>query len=51
VMISPKCPPKQVSELLIFGWEQGVKSFYYQRSANPSQELARSILSCASCEG
>mgnify|MGYP002836497734 FL=1 len=51
LMISPKCPPKQVSELLIFGWEQGVKSFYYQRSANPSQELARSILSCVSCEG
>lgn len=51
VMISPKCPPKQVSELLIFGWEQGVKSFYYQRSANPSQELARSILNCSSCEG
>jgi ribonucleoside-diphosphate reductase alpha chain len=51
VMISPKCPPKQVSELLIFGWQQGVKSFYYQRSANPSQELARSILNCTSCEG
>jgi len=51
LMISPKCPPKQVSELLIFGWEQGVKSFYYQRSANPSQELARSILNCSSCEG
>jgi ribonucleoside-diphosphate reductase alpha chain len=51
VMISPKCPPKQVSELLIFGWEQGIKSFYYQRSANPSQELARSILSCVACEG
>jgi len=51
VMIAPKCPPKQVSELLIYGWEQGVKSFYYQRSANPSQELARSILDCNSCEG
>ena len=51
LMISPKCPPKQASELLIFGWEQGIKSFYYQRSANPSQELARSILNCASCEG
>ena len=51
LMVSPKCPPKQVSELLIFGWEQGVKSFYYQRSANPSQELARSILNCSSCEG
>ena len=51
IMVSPKCPPKQVSELLIFGWEQGIKSFYYQRSANPSQELARSILNCSSCEG
>jgi ribonucleoside-diphosphate reductase alpha chain len=51
LMVSPKCPPKQVSELLIFGWEQGIKSFYYQRSANPSQELARSILNCSSCEG
>ncbi len=51
VMVSPKCPPKQASELLIFGWEQGVKSFYYQKSANPSQELARSILNCSSCEG
>ena len=51
IMVSPKCPPKQASELLIFGWEQGVKSFYYQRSANPSQELARSILNCSSCEG
>ena len=50
-MIAPKCPAKQVSELLIFGWEQGIKSFYYQRSANPSQELARSILNCSSCEG
>ncbi len=51
VMVSPKCPAKQASELLIFGWEQGIKSFYYQRSANPSQELARSILNCSSCEG
>jgi len=23
---------------------------YYQRSANPAQELARSILACANCE-
>tara|TARA_R110000744_G_scaffold182357_2_gene301628 strand:- start:951 stop:2594 length:1644 start_codon:yes stop_codon:yes gene_type:complete len=51
LMIAPQCPPKQASKLLIFGWEQGIKSFYYQRSANPSQELARSILNCASCEG
>ena len=51
LMIPPKTPPKQVNELLIFAWENGIKSLYYQRSANPAQELARSILTCSSCEG
>lgn len=51
LMIPPKASPKDVNELLIFGWEQGIKGFYYQRSANPSQELARSITNCSSCEG
>ena len=51
LMIPPSASPKEVSELLIFGWQQGLKGFYYQRSANPSQELARSILVCSSCEG
>ena len=50
IMISPTCPPKEVSTLLIDGWEMGIKTFYYQRSANPAQELARSILTCVSCE-
>jgi ribonucleoside-diphosphate reductase alpha chain len=50
IMISPSCPPKEVSTLLIDGWEMGIKTFYYQRSANPAQELARSILTCVSCE-
>jgi ribonucleoside-diphosphate reductase alpha chain len=50
VMIPPNTKPKDVSELCIFAWEQGIKSLYYQRSANPAQELARSILTCASCE-
>jgi len=50
IMISPTCSPKEVSSLLIDGWEMGIKTFYYQRSANPAQELARSILTCSSCE-
>ena len=50
VMVPPSAKPKDVSELYIFAWEQGIKSLYYQRSANPAQELARSILNCASCE-
>ena len=42
--------PKEVSELMIFAWEQGIKSLYYQRGVNPSQELSRSILDCKNCE-
>jgi len=51
IMIPPNTKPKDVNELMIFAWEQGIKSLYYQRSANPAQELARSILNCSSCEG
>lgn len=50
LMIPPSTSPKDVNKLLIEGWEMGIKTFYYQRSANPAQELARSILTCASCE-
>lgn len=50
LMIPPSASPKDVNKLLIEGWEMGVKTFYYQRSANPAQELARSILTCSSCE-
>ena len=51
IMIPPTIKPREVNELMIFAWEQGIKSLYYQRSANPAQELARSILTCSSCEG
>ena len=50
LMIPPDTKPKDVNELLLFAWEMGIKSLYYQRSANPAQELARSILACSNCE-
>jgi len=50
LMIPLSAKPKEVNELLIFGWEQGIKTFYYQRGSNPSQKLARSIMTCKSCE-
>lgn len=50
LMIHPKTSPKEVSELMIEAWRLGVKSLYYQRGTNPSQELGRSILACKSCE-
>ena len=49
-MIHPDVPAKDVNALIIEGWKLGVKTFYYQRSANPAQELVRDIMNCASCE-
>ena len=51
LMIPPETKPREVNELLIYAWQSGIKSLYYQRSANPAQELARNILNCASCQG
>jgi ribonucleoside-diphosphate reductase alpha chain len=50
MLIPSGTPPKAVNELVIFAWEQGIKSLYYQRSTNPAKELARSIMTCKSCE-
>ena len=32
-------------------WENGIKTLYYQRSTNPSQEYSRELLNCSACEG
>lgn len=50
IMVPPSTSIGEVSKLMIFGWEQGIKGFYYQKSSNPSQLLARSLNECKSCE-
>lgn len=50
ILIHPDVPAKDVNALIIEGWKLGVKTFYYQRSANPAQELVRDIMNCAACE-
>ena len=50
LLVHPKTSPKDVSQLIICAWEQGIKSLYYQRGTNPAQELGRNLLHCASCE-
>lgn len=50
ILIHPDVSAKDVNALLIEGWKLGVKTFYYQRSANPAQELVRDIMNCAACE-
>jgi ribonucleoside-diphosphate reductase alpha chain len=50
LMIPPTANMKDVNALIIEGWRLGVKTFYYQRSSNPAQELVRDIMTCVSCE-
>lgn len=50
LMIHPKTSVKDVNALLIEAWKLGIKTLYYQRSANPSQELSRNLANCVSCE-
>jgi ribonucleoside-diphosphate reductase alpha chain len=50
LLIHPDVSAKDINALIIEGWKLGVKTFYYQRSANPAQELVRNIMECAVCE-
>lgn len=50
LMIHPDTPVKDINKLMIFAWEQGVKTLYYQHSINAAQALFRDINSCRSCE-
>jgi ribonucleoside-diphosphate reductase alpha chain len=52
LLIPPEAPTKDVNALVIEAWRMGVKTLYYQRSSNPSQELVRDIMNneCLSCE-
>lgn len=43
-------PVSEISDLYREAWSLGVKGLYYERGANPSQEVARNIQNCTSCE-
>lgn len=51
LMIHPDTPVKDLNKLIIFAWEQGVKTLYYQHSMSAAQELNRKLMECKSCEG
>jgi len=51
IMIHPNTPPKEVSQLMIYAWENGVKGLYYQKGINKALMLSRSNMECKSCEG
>lgn len=51
LMIHPSIAPRDVNALLISGWKQGIKSFYYQFSVSAAQKFSRDIMVCTACEG
>ncbi len=49
LMINPKKTAREMNELLIFAWENRIKSLYYQHSTNAAQQFSKEKV-CASCE-
>lgn len=44
IMVEPATPVKDINQLYIQAWKQGVKSLYYQHSMNAAQQMVRKKL-------
>jgi len=51
LMIDPSIPARDINQLYLYAWKEGVKTLYYQFSQSSAQAFSRNILECASCEG
>lgn len=51
LMIHPSVPAKDINQLYLYAWEEGVKTLYYQFSQSSAQQFSRNILECDSCQG
>jgi len=49
--IHPSVPAKDINQLYLYAWEEGIKTLYYQFSESSAQSFVRNILECASCSG
>jgi len=49
VLVGPEASAKDINELYLKAWRNGVKALYYQHSINAAQELSRKKI-CVSCE-
>lgn len=45
----PKTSAKELNDLHVYAWEQGIKTFYYQHGTNAAQKLFQSNV-CLACE-
>ena len=49
VMVGPDTPAKEINDLYLKAWRNGVKALYYQHSMNAAQQMTREKI-CESCE-
>ena len=49
IMINPKTSTKELNELHLYAWENGIKTLYYQHTTSAAQEFYRSNV-CLACE-
>lgn len=50
LMINPKTTAKQINELYLAAWRNGIKSLYYQHSTNAAQKFNQNKLCGPACE-
>lgn len=48
LMINSNASAKEINDLLIFAWENRIKTLYYQHGTNAAQQLNKAL--CTSCE-
>lgn len=49
IMINPNVPAKQINDLYLFAWENGIKTLYYQHGTNAAQQFNKDR-NCIMCE-
>lgn len=50
ILVPWTMPAKDINQLHIYAWKQGVKALYYQHSFNAAQVVKRQKVSCVGCE-
>ena len=49
LMINPDVPAKEINDLYLFAWKNGIKTLYYQHGTNAAQQFSKDKL-CIMCE-
>lgn len=50
ILVPGTMPAKEINQLHLYAWKQGVKALYYQHSFNAAQVAKRQKVSCVGCE-